>query len=82
MPGDVTAAAGDPGAIRAGRGGKRGEVFGQEAGIAVQSVNFADQIGAGGDVTVAARAYQHARIFARQQARRGARGAGYVVPGI
>jgi hypothetical protein len=67
MAGDLAAVFGDPGPVRGGRDEKRGEVLGQEAGIAIQGVNVADQAGAGGEVAIAARAYQHAPIVACQR---------------
>ena len=67
MAGDLAVPFGDPGAVRGGRDKKRAEVLGKEARIAIQGVNLADQIGAGGDVPIPARAYQHAHILACQR---------------
>jgi hypothetical protein len=64
VPDDVPVAIGDPRAIRTGRSEKRTEVTGQEVRITVQSVNVANNVGAGIEVTVQPGTQQHPHIVA------------------
>jgi hypothetical protein len=72
MTDDLAAAFGDPGPVHGGRDKKRREVLGQEARIAIQGVNFADQVSAGREVAIPARTYQHTHILACQRVLHGA----------
>jgi hypothetical protein len=65
MPGDVPVQVGNPGTVCAGKDKERLEVPRQEAGVAVECVDFTHQVGAGRNVAVPARAYQHPHILTR-----------------